>query len=313
MKIYSAALALCVMHSIVWGTAAFVIQAPKTTLIKPRVALRSSPSESEQPVVGTTTARSGPQAPPTGALSNAATATQAKKAPISPAKIWDTSHLVKVEGNSLRTWDVHHSVDAMQVLMKTEGRPLNALVELWHGPDYTPSKLAVYIEDGDLRPFNAVVATPYGGNTVAVYNTAAMEYPFTACVYGNVEDDGSSALMTAPESLSETSVARTVQGGGMVVTYPFDASVQSVQVLLKTDGRNMNARIELLQGPNNIKQVMEYYSSDGQMRPFFAIIETPNNGNVVRIVNHATVEYPFTAYVEPYLVEAGRFPGRPMP
>jgi hypothetical protein len=310
MKIFSAALAFCVMQ----GTAAFVIQAPKTNtqrIVKPRVALRSSPSE-EQPAVETTT-RSGPQAPPSGALSSDGTATQAKKAPISPAKIWDTSQLVKVEGNSLRTWDVHHSVDAMQVLMKTEGRPLNALVELWHGPDYTPSKLAVYIEDADLRPFNAVVKTPYGGNTVAIYNTAAQEYPLTACVYGNVDDDGSSALMEAPTSLSETSVARTVQGGGMVTTYPFDASVQSVQVLLKTDGRNLNARIELLQGPNNIKQVMEFYSSDGYKRPFFAIIETPNVGNVVRIVNQATVEYPFTAYVEPYLVEAGRFQGRPMP
>lgn len=178
--------------------------------------------------------------------------------------------------------------------------------------DYTPSKLGVYIEDGDLRPFNAIIATPLAGNTIAVYNTAHQEYPLTACAYGNMED-GSAGLIELRQTLAEESVPKVVQGGGMVAAFPFDASVQSIQILLKTDGRNLNARIELLQGPNNIKQVMEYYSSDGYKRPFYAILESPGVGNMIRIVNQNTVEYPFTAQVEPYLVETGRFQGRPMP
>eukprot|EP00957_Ditylum_brightwellii_P000875 69522-Ditylum_brightwellii.AAC.1 len=50
---------------------------------------------------------------------------------------------------------------------------------------------------------------------------------------------------------------------------------------------------------------MEIYTEDGLVRPFFAIIETPGDGNVVRLINTATLEYPLTACVEPYMMEEG--------
>jgi len=149
--------------------------------------------------------------------------------------------------------------------------------------------MRVYVENGQMRPFSAVIETPRGPNTVAIRNIGQIEFPIAANVLAEHVDTPS------PECLSSSV---TIQGGALR-TYPFDPSVDSVQVLLKTDGRPLNARIELLQGPNNNKQVIELYSEDGLDRPFFCVLETPGSGNVVRVVNTAPIEFPMTASVVP--------------
>ena len=195
---------------------------------------------------------------------------------------------ILVQGGSLRTWSYRSpSVEQVQVVLSTEGRPLDADIELWHGPDNTPCKMRVYVENGKLRPFSAVVETPRGPNTVAIRNIGQIEFPIAANVVADVVDMPSADCVQS---------STTIQGGALR-TYPFDPSVDSVQVLLKTDGRPLNARIELLQGPNNNKQVVELYTEDGFDRPFFCVLETPGSGNVVRIVNTAPVEFPMTAGV----------------
>jgi hypothetical protein len=200
---------------------------------------------------------------------------------------------ILVQGGSLRTWSFRSpSVEQVQVVLSTEGRPLDADIELWHGPDNTPCKMRVYVENGQLRPFSAVIETPRGPNTVAVRNIGQIEFPLAANVVADVVDHPSADCTTA---------SMTVQGGALR-TYPFDPSVDSVQVLLRTDGRPLNARIELLQGPNNNKQVIELYTEDGRDRPFFCFLETPGSGNVVRIVNTAPVEFPMTASVVPHAI-----------
>jgi len=190
---------------------------------------------------------------------------------------------IYVQGGSLRTWSYRSPlVEQVQVVLSTEGRPLDADVELWHGPDNTPCKMRVYVENGSLRPFSAVIDTPRSPNTIAIRNVGQLEFPFAADVYANDVEYPS----------EECLASRTTIQGGALRTYPFDPMVDAVQVHLRTDGRPLNARIELLQGPNNNKQVVELYTEDGFERPFFAILETPGSGNVVRIVNIAPVEFP---------------------
>jgi hypothetical protein len=193
-----------------------------------------------------------------------------------------------VQGGSLRTWSYRSpNVDQLQVVLSSDGRPLDADVELWHGPDNTPFKMRVYSENGDVRPFSAVVETPRGPNTIAIRNIGQMEFPISANVVHDHIDQPSSEALTQS----------TIVQGGALRTFPFDPSVDSVEILLTTDGRPLNARIELLQGPNNNKQVIELYAEDGRDRQFFAIIETPGSGNVIRVVNTAPVEFPMRASV----------------
>ena len=288
-------LSLCVFN--IWGATAFVLQGPKA--LNSPSAIYSTPDPAYSYLSGGEKAASDV---PTPEVPEPTASDKAEAAGMQVVKdIWETTSPVTVQGGSLRTWSfTTPAIERVQVLLKSEGRPINANVELWQGPDNSPQKMMVYIEDGSVRPFCAVVETPRGQNAIAIRNTGQMEFPLIAGVVADVGTDAN-GLGSVVQALANKPT-KTVQGGA-VQTYPFGSKVASVQVLMKTDGRPLNARIELLQGPNNNKQVVEIYTEDGRERPFFVVIDTPGSGNVIRIVNTATIEFPMTASVEPYLVD----------
>ena len=237
MKIHTKLLALCAITS---GVNGFVVQNPnKVSRDVSAASYFGSPEEGQaEPGTG----MPGPAGPGGAMQSQPGPAGQG--AMEQSGDIWDTLSPVKVQGGSLRTWSfTTHTVERVQVLLKTEGRPLNANVELWQGPDNTPQKMGIYIEDGSVRPFNCVIETPKAmGNAIAIYNTSPLEYPLVAGVKGEIEGSGANVVPLA-EKLSDMSSFETVQGGGTIRTYPFPPTVASVQVLLRTDGRPLNARI----------------------------------------------------------------------
>jgi len=203
---------------------------------------------------------------------------------------------VLVQGGSLKTFSYRSTPEQLQVILTSEGRPVEADIELYSGPGNTPTKMRVYVEDGRRTPFSAVLGTPRGlPNTVAIRNIGGMVYPFTAQVLAEDVDQPSAETMRS---------SSPVQGGALR-TYPFDPSVESVELLLTTDGRPLNARVELLQGPNNNKQIFEVYTEDGCDRPFFCILQTPGAGTVVRVVNTGPMEFPISASLVPHSIGQG--------
>jgi len=303
MNFATAALALASLYS----TDAFMVQAPKNAmqpLYSEMNRFSTAPGSQFAPAARTGApsrqdprARQGPPAPFAPSDSSSYQAPTRYDNVRRTSEIFETITPVKVQGGSLRTCSFGTAVNRVSVLLKTTGRPLNANVELWQGPDNSPQKMSVYLEDGEKRPFRAIVECPGSSNAIAIRNTGQMELPLTA----GLECDKSTSNSPA-DILSSNTGSRIVQGGA-VFTTPFPPSVQSVQVALKTDGRPLNARVELLQGPNNNKQVMDVYTEDGQERAFYAVIDTPGSGNVVRIVNTATVEFPLTAAIESYIID----------
>mmetsp|Transcript_24252 Transcript_24252/g.57428 ORF Transcript_24252/g.57428 Transcript_24252/m.57428 type:complete len:437 (+) Transcript_24252:108-1418(+) len=213
--------------------------------------------------------------------------------------------LSTIQGGSLKTWSFPNpKISSVQVFLKTEGRPLNSVVELWNGPDNTPVKCAVYLEDGDQRAFSAVFATPRSSSTnaLSVKNTSPMEFPVEAAVEANHKP----LHWFVEDCMNRDSATHKKLQGGAVCTVPMPPSVQSAAVLMRTEGRPLNARLELMQGPSNNKQVLEIYSENGLQRPFFTIVETPGQvGTVIRVVNAGTVEFPVTINIQPYAVDPG--------
>ncbi len=302
MKFSTNVVALCALLS---TANAFTVQAPKVAMqaLKAQEDNYSylfdanAPPAAPQPGTALSQAMGDSAGISQSPRQAAGSMTRSNRPPTTKEK-FDDVDTVAVQGGSLRTCSFDEAVERVTVYLKTTGRPLNANVELWQGPDNCPQKMSVYLEDGSLRPFRCSVESPGSSNSVAIRNTGQMEFPLTA----GLECEFQGNMEMPSEVLLAGSEGRIVQGGA-VYTTPFPPSVQSVQVALKTDGRPLNARIELLQGPNNNKQVMDVYTEDGQSRPFFAIIDTPGSGNVVRIVNTATVEFPITAAIEPHIVD----------
>merc|ERR1712146_367593 len=85
--------------------------------------------------------------------------------------------------------------------------------------------------------------------------------------------------------------------GGALRSYPLDPASDQVVVVLNTDGRQLNARIELLNAPNNPKQTFEVFTKNGELNSLCVCFNCPDDGNTVRIVNLAPVEFPLYTHL----------------
>jgi hypothetical protein len=232
--------------------------------------------------------------------------------------LWGTASPKNIQGNkALKTWTIQNEeVERVQVLLKNDGTPLASLIEVWTGPESTPQRVSVKSDNGCIYPFSAVLEIPSDQTSIAVRNMGPMEFPMGACVVADIEDAmaggnkvaGTGAIV---QTLHDLGMHIPINGENSMESFRFEKHVESVQVLLKTDGRPLHARVELVQGPNDSKQVVDIFSENGECQPFFAVIDTPGV-STIRVINTApSMVFPLIAVVEPYMVDETYVPPPP--
>jgi hypothetical protein len=223
-----------------------------------------------------------PRAAPKTALS--ATATE-----------WDLANIgrsVRIEGQSREHWEFPDpNQEIVQVAVDSNGRPVESLIELWIGPDWTPMKVKAYTEDGLMRPIQTLIGTRNKAAAIDVNNTGPGDFPLNAAA-----SYAKPGLAAQRADLLTANQGRYIEGGA-VHSVNFDASVDQVQVLLYTDTRQLNAQVELLNGPNNFKQKFEVFTNNGLLNSLYVVFNTPGSGNVVRVTNLAPLEFPCKAFI----------------
>merc|ERR1711934_874837 len=99
------------------------------------------------------------------------------------------------------------------------------------------------------------------------------------------------AMAQIPQEIIATTSGVRVDGGALR-SFPVDTSTKKLEVVLNTDGRQLNARVELLNAPNNPKQTFEIFTNNGELNCLTMCFKCPDAGNTFRVVNLAPVEFP---------------------
>ena len=216
----------------------------------------------------------------------------------------------RIQGGSRHTYQNSGYGGNGQTFVETDGRPLNVEMELYDGPNNTPTRVKMYSEDGRQRPMNILTNNngPYGnGGTVSVRNVGSMEFPIRASVSGNSNmgygyGGPMGDMMMGPydDRSPRPSTARgeTVQGGSLK-TFSLPSHVNAAQVTITSDGLPVNAKVELWGTSTQVKQLAEVYNDNGQIRPFAAILDLPGGENTIAVRNTGPLEYPIQCVVEP--------------
>lgn len=206
-----------------------------------------------------------------------------------------------------------------RTFVETDGRPLNVEMEVWDGPNNSPTKVKMYSEDGRSRPMNILTD---GGGMTSVRNVGSMEFPMRASVSGNSGGMGGPMGMMggmgmmgpqgnmgghgAPMGMPSPGQGENVQGKSLK-TFTLPTYARAAQVTITSDcGLPVEAKVELWGTGTNVKQVAEVYNDNGSSRPFSAIIDLDGEGSsgrgsesTIAVRNTGPMEYPIRVVVEP--------------
>ena len=217
----------------------------------------------------------------------------------------DLPNMVLLEGgDTIRTWTMPPNTERVEYVVRSNGRPVHARVEMWLGPQRRLHGLDIYCEDGTETPLRGCFRMKKGCSTFSIRNIGKAEYPiFGGC--RPADKDWNKALDTNTMSIFNANTKVHMQGDKAIRTWPIPSEVKSIQLIFfagRTGKRTTKAKIEILQAPDNRKQSYDLHCG-GSSQPYHCILETPGEGITLRIWNKNNYEFPFECVVVPYEIE----------
>lgn len=203
-------------------------------------------------------------------------------------------------GGTVRTYKMPAWATRVQYRLETNGRPMKGEVNLWLGPQRKTHTLKVDSENGKEFPVQVLLKfkpTP----VLKVSTTSLANYPMKVGVHVP-SPERAKELESHTERVWDACIdeeeKKLIQGSntdgkyGKRVNWIIPENVDSVQLMgwSKDSGKkSFKVEIELLQGPNNIRQYY-FLQCGGGSQPYHAVFQTPGAGWVVRIRNKKFVE-----------------------
>lgn len=203
-------------------------------------------------------------------------------------------------GNTIRTYQMPPWATRVQMRFETNGRPLRGEANLWIGPIRKVHTLKFDTESGVEFPIETMLKFKQCSPVLKISTGDNQNYPMKVGVFVPPPDRAAD-LATNTETIFGTTPPgpkQRIQGSntdgkyGARKNWVVPEDVESVQVLAwsKNSGtKSFKLDIELIQGPNNIKQKF-FLQCGGSTQPFHAVLQTPGRGWTVRMRNKKYVE-----------------------
>lgn len=216
-------------------------------------------------------------------------------------------------GKTVKTYPIPPKTERIQLLFKTNGRPLKCKVNLWMGPLRQTHTCEMDIEDGNELFFRYTLTFKPVGQVLRIETSEMSELPVLAGVL-IPSPERQKELKKNTEAIWEAAEKTIIQGGstegggGAVRTWAIPENVESVQFLSwarDTGKKSFKMDLEVLHGPNNVKQKFMLQCGGGS-QPYHAIFETPGPDWQIRIKNKKFLEDGlFQCAVVPFKVRGG--------
>jgi hypothetical protein len=219
-------------------------------------------------------------------------------------------------GKTIRTYKMPPGTLRAQYMLRTNGRPLKAKVEVFIGPARTTHTCNVDSMNGKESPVRGTIqfkkdVDPMLRITTTGPSTFPVEVGLT--VPSPVRSEELAAITT--ETFDTAPVKMLSQGGtapndnvGSVRSFEVPADVDAVQLVTwsrDVGKKSLKARVEVLKGPNSQRQTI-YLQCGGSTQPWHGVIETPGAGWIIRVRNLKYIEDGhFEVAMSPYDLSKG--------